>query len=190
MPRLIPSVPPPKTFPYVPADIGAAAGEAYRCQNSGSHRAAVLMARSVVEAAAKARNVTEGSLLSKIDKLPQLRQHVREGAHEIRLLGNDMAHGDLGALVSAAEAGLVIRLMDDVLEDVFQSPARAAEAKANRESKKLMEQRLAAIREGKPDPGLSPAIQSIILQLGNDRVGRNGQFSASPQRRSPGSSTG
>jgi Domain of unknown function (DUF4145) len=87
-----------RTYPDVPSGIAAAASEAYRCQKSASHRAAVLMARSVVEAAAKDKSIGSGSLLSKIDKLPQLRLHVREGAHEIRLLGNDMAHGDVHEL--------------------------------------------------------------------------------------------
>jgi hypothetical protein len=52
--------------------VADAAREAYRCRSVGAHRAAVLLARSVVEASAKDRGVTTGGLLAKIDKLFEL----------------------------------------------------------------------------------------------------------------------
>lgn len=78
-----------------------------------------------------------------------IRQHVRDGAHEIRLLGNEMAHGDLGAKVTAEDAELVLTLMSEVLDDVYQSPARVARAQAAREARKQQQALLEAIREGK-----------------------------------------
>jgi hypothetical protein len=75
------------------------------------------------------RRSTEGyhghSLIEKIDALSDLiRPHVRDGAHEIRLLGNDLAHGDFSQDVSGEDANLVLTLMDVVLHDVYLSPAQ------------------------------------------------------------------
>jgi hypothetical protein len=53
-----------------------------------------------------------------------IRAHVRDGAHEVRYLGNDMAHGDFVDSVSTEDSELVLTLMDEVLLEVFQSPAR------------------------------------------------------------------
>lgn len=141
-------------FPDVPAQIAEAASEAYACwYHADAYRAAVIMARAVIEAAAKDKGILKGSLFEKIDAMSDMiRPHVRQGAHEVRLLGNDMAHGDLADDVSAEDAELVLRLMSEVLDDVYQPPARVAQAKAAREAKKAQQALMAAIREGKPIP--------------------------------------
>jgi hypothetical protein len=163
-----------KTFPDVPSEIAAAATEAYRCRLvAHSYRAAVLLARSVVEATAKQKGIRTGGLADKIDKMHEMqliRPDVRDGAHEVRYLGNDMAHGDFVQQVTPEDADLVLALMSEVLVEVYQSPARLAMAQAKREERKALEARLAAaVAEGKALPVTGPvtpavAIQALLLQ--------------------------
>jgi len=128
-----------KAFPDVPPHIADAANEAYRCFSISAYRASTLLARSVIEATAKSLNHTTGTLVAKIDAMyaaNQIREFVKEGAHEVRYLGNDMAHGDFVDPVEAEEAELALSLMDEVLEEIFQAPARVANARALRLLKK------------------------------------------------------
>jgi Domain of unknown function (DUF4145) len=127
-----------KRYTDVPAQIAAAASEAHRCIVVEAHRGAVLLARSVIEATAKHKGITAGSLMHKIDALHQrrlIRDDVRDGAHEVRYLGNDMAHGDYDVPVPQADAELVVTLMDEVLEEVYEAPARVARRRAARLAK-------------------------------------------------------
>ncbi len=124
-----------KSFPDVPEHIAEAANEAYRCYSIQAYRAAALLARSVIEATAKEKGVTQGTLMKKIDAMHSqglIREFVRDGAHEVRYLGNDMAHGDFVAPVAEEEAELALSLMDEVLDEIFQAPARVAAARARR----------------------------------------------------------
>jgi len=117
-----------KPYPDVPNEIAATASEAHKCMvATGSYRAAVLLARAVIEATAKDKGITTGRLSRKIDAMHDarlIREDVRDGAHEVRYLGNDMAHGDFIEPVLREDAELVLVLMDEVLEEVYQSPAR------------------------------------------------------------------
>lgn len=116
-----------RQFSDVPEHIASAASEAFEAASIKAHRAAVLMARSVIEATAKAKGHSRGSLADKIDAMrqaDQIREHVKEAAHEIRHLGNDMAHGDFVVPVSKEEAEEVLDLMAEILHEVFQSPAK------------------------------------------------------------------
>ncbi|MFC0539870.1 DUF4145 domain-containing protein [Kutzneria chonburiensis] len=77
------------------------------------------------------RNNREG-IQVKIEKLHEqgrIRAHVKDGAHEVRELGNEMAHGDFVTPISFEEANLTLILMSEVLDDVFQSPARVQRAR-------------------------------------------------------------
>lgn len=126
-----------KEFPDVPQHIADAASEAHVCQSVGAHRAAGAMARAVVEATAKEKGITSGTLIKKIDEMNAQRivaPHVAEAAHEIRHFGNDMAHGDFIDPVTAEDADEVLAMMDQILDDVFQSPARIAARKAARQA--------------------------------------------------------
>ncbi|WP_326556526.1 DUF4145 domain-containing protein [Micromonospora sp. NBC_01796] len=128
-----------KQFSDVPDHIAETADEAYRCNSIKAYRAAVLLARSAIEATAKQKGITTGSLVSKIDQMHTnglIREYVKEGAHEVRHLGNDMAHGDFVDPVSPEDTDLVLTLMDEVLEEVFQAPERVAKARAARFAKK------------------------------------------------------
>ncbi|WP_369077095.1 DUF4145 domain-containing protein [Paractinoplanes maris] len=62
-----------------------------------------------------------------------LRPSTAEMAHEIRFWGNNVAHGDFADPVSAEEAEGVLTLMDEVLQEVFQAPARLAKVRALRQ---------------------------------------------------------
>lgn len=138
---------PVTTFPDVPSEIAAAASEAYRCRTvANANRAAILLARSVIEATAKDKGIAKGGLIQKIDKLYDdrlIRPDVRDGAHEVRHLGNDMAHGDFVQGASAEDANLVLTLMSAVLLDVYQSPALVARAQANRQQRETADARAA-----------------------------------------------
>lgn len=125
-------------FPDVPEEIAKAATEAWRCHSAGSHRGAVMLARALVEATAKAKGIASGSLADKIDELAKnglIRAAVADQAHEIRHLGNSTAHGDLGDPVSKEDADEVLNLMGEVLNEVFQSPARSDRLAAARKAR-------------------------------------------------------
>ena len=126
-----------KDFPDVPDHIAGAANEAYRCRSIQALRAAILLARSVVEATAKERGHTTGTLFAKIDalhKAEDIRGHTKDAAHELRFLGNDMAHGDFVNAVDDADADEVLAVMSEILNEVFQGPARVARMRAKREA--------------------------------------------------------
>jgi hypothetical protein len=124
-----------KLYEDVPAHVAAAAGEAHECESIGARRAAVQLARSVVEATAKDKGITRGTLADKIDAMHAaglIREHVHEAAHEIRYLGNEMAHGDFVEPVSAEDASETLELMAEVLNEVYQSPARVVRVRTAR----------------------------------------------------------
>jgi len=119
----------------VPRHIAAAAKEAHICVSVGAVMAAILMARTVVEATAKDKGITKGQLWAKIDEMKNaelIRKSTAEAAHEIRHFGNDMAHGDIADLPDAEDAAAVLELMDEVLNEVCQGPARTKRIKDKR----------------------------------------------------------
>lgn len=126
-------------FDDVPGHIADAASEAHRCLSIGAYRATASLARAVVEATAKEKGIKTGQIFQKIESLYELkhiREHIRDGAHEIRYLGNEVAHGDFVEPVDQEEAEEVMALMAEVLQEVFQSPARVAKAAARRAERK------------------------------------------------------
>lgn len=128
-----------KDFPDVPEAIAAAASEVFLCQSVGAFRAACALARAVVEATAKDKDITGAGILGKIDELHAkgiIREAVRESAHEIRHLGNEIAHGDFADAITAEEAAENLELMTDLLNEVYQAPARTARVKAARIAKR------------------------------------------------------
>lgn len=136
--RLWPDFVTGKDFPDVPNHIAEAADEAYRCHSIKAYRAALMLARSVIEATAKEKGITDGKLYEKIDEMYNrrlIREDVKEAAHEVRHFGNDVAHGDFVAPVREGDAQLILTLMSEVLDEVFQSPARVQRARERREKK-------------------------------------------------------
>lgn len=128
-----------KSFPDVPKEIGDAASEVHACLSIQAHRAAVALARAVVEATAKEKGFDKGSLKEKIDKLASaghLRASTKDAAHEVRLDGNAIAHGDLAIdPPDADEATEIVALMDEVLQEVYQGPARVETVRNNRKNR-------------------------------------------------------
>jgi hypothetical protein len=102
-----------------------------------------MLARAVIEATAKAKQITSGSLYNKIEKMHAdglLSELVRDQAHEVRYLGNDMAHGDFVEPVSAVEADEILGLMAEVLHAVFEMPTQLLRRKEARLAKNGGEQ--------------------------------------------------
>lgn len=125
-------------FADVPEHIAQAASEATYCLSLGAYRAVGSLARAVIEATAKAKDITTGNLWAKIDAMYDarlIREHIKEAAHEVRHFGNDMAHGDFVDSVTEEEAAEAVELMAEVLNEVFQSPARVARVRAARQAK-------------------------------------------------------
>jgi hypothetical protein len=126
-------------FPDVPEHIAQAATEATLCVSVGAYRAAGALARAVIEATAKDKKAEGRNLEKRIDALrdaDHIRKHTQEQAHEIRHFGNDMAHGDFVDPVTKEEAEEVVELMAEVLDEVYQSPARLLSRKTARLAKK------------------------------------------------------
>lgn len=117
-----------KTFLDIPEHIAKPASEAFECFSIGAYRASVLMARSVIEASAKEMGVTSGNLVTKIDKLAEqgdIRTLLADAAHEVRLTGNDMAHGDFATTeITLEDADDLLGLMEDFLREIFELPTR------------------------------------------------------------------
>lgn len=120
-------------FPDVPNHIAEAASEAFKGSSIGNHMSAILMARTVIEASAKEKGITKGTLLGKIDDLAKqslIRADTKEAAHAIREFGNDMAHGDISDPVYKEDSEEVLVLMSEILNELFQGPARVKAIKA------------------------------------------------------------
>jgi hypothetical protein len=119
----------------VPPHITNAAREAYSSASVGNHMASILMARTVVEATAKAKGIKSGTLAHKINALREqqlIRPSIAEQAHEIRFMGNDMAHGDIDDQPTALDSEETLALMAEVLSEVFQGPAKLARLRGRR----------------------------------------------------------
>ena len=119
----------------VPEAIARAAREAHTSLSIGNYMAAILMARTVIEATAKAKNVNSGDLSKKINEMRDkqlIRPAIADQAHEVRYFGNDMAHGDLDDIPEQIDAEEVLALMGQVLSEVFQGPALMERLRARR----------------------------------------------------------
>lgn len=128
-----------REFPDVPGHIAQAASEATLCHSVGAYRAVGALARAVIEATAKDKGAEGGNLAARIDALrhgDHIREHTKAQAHEVRHFGNDMAHGDFVDPVTQEEAEEVLELMAEVLDEVYQSPARLERRRQARLAKK------------------------------------------------------
>jgi len=129
-----------KDYPDVPEAIASAGSEAHQALGAKAPRAAVAMARAVVEATAKDKGITINGIHGKIEQLAaqgHIDEDTKEAAHEVRLWGNEVAHGDLvDEPFSVADATEIVDLMDVILERVYQVPARVARIRASREARK------------------------------------------------------
>lgn len=120
----------------VPEAIARAAREAYSSANVGNHMASILMARTVIEASAKNKGITDGSLFLKINAMKEqnlIRPAIAEQAHEVRFAGNDMAHGDIDVTPEAVDSEEILVLMAEMIREVFQGPAQLKRIQEERE---------------------------------------------------------
>jgi hypothetical protein len=130
----------PSEFPGTPEHIAAAAQEAQRCHSIRCYRAAAMTARAVIEAAAKDNGFTEGKLAKKIDDMAAaglIRPLIAEAAHQIRLFGNEMAHGDFIEPVSEEESEDVLRLMAELLNEIYGADFIVRNLKSAREAREV-----------------------------------------------------
>lgn len=134
-----PVAPAGKTYQNLPEEIASPASEAYQCLSIGANRSAVLMARAVLEATAKQKGVTAGGIAAKIDKLVEgghVRKLIADAAHAVRLIANEMAHGDFAtATVTREDAADYLALMDEVLNEAFAIENRLSALLARRAAK-------------------------------------------------------
>lgn len=125
-----------KQFPDVPEFIAAAANEAHICLSVDAHRAAVAMARAVVEATAKDHGVAKGLLIQKIEEMSKqgiISPAMKEAADEIRFAGNEVTHGDLAEEpLDKEDAEEVLSLMDAILLRVYQEPRQVERVRERR----------------------------------------------------------
>ncbi|WP_083090161.1 DUF4145 domain-containing protein [Actinomyces vulturis] len=127
-----------KEFKDVPKTISYAASEAWTCHTNDCYRAAVIMARSVVEAAAKMQGHAKGTLAQKIEEMSEaglIRPALAEQINEIRYMGNESAHGDLDSEITSDDASEVLGLMNELLNELWQAPARARRLRERRLAK-------------------------------------------------------
>lgn len=129
-----------RDYPDVPEAIGSSANEAHLALAANAARAAVVMARAVIEATAKDKGIKSGSLESKIEQLADqglISELMRLAADEIRFAGNDAIHGNLiHESISAGDAEDIVSLMDTILERIYQEPAGVERVRANRERRR------------------------------------------------------
>ncbi|MFF8817796.1 DUF4145 domain-containing protein [Leucobacter sp. NPDC015123] len=111
---------------YIPGEIAGFYQEAHDAFSIGAYRAVLLLARSVIEATAKLKNVGGSNLVKKIDNLHEeghIRRGVKQVAHALRHIGNDIAHGDLTDPPTAEDADDVLKLARMILDDVYVADA-------------------------------------------------------------------
>lgn len=132
-----------KAYLDVPEHIASAASEAHTCFSAQAYRGAIILARAVVEATAKDKGATTGTLAAKIQKLyddKHVRELIKDTADEIRHMGNDMAHGDFVDPVTRGEAEDVLVFMAELLDEVYQAPARVNARREERLARKAAAQ--------------------------------------------------
>lgn len=98
------------------------------------------MGRAVIEAIAKDHGVTERiNLEEKIKRLHQkgiILANTADDAHEVRHLGNEMAHGDFSTEVTDEDVADIIAIMYDLIEQLYMSEARRRRLREKREARK------------------------------------------------------
>ncbi|WP_018162775.1 DUF4145 domain-containing protein [Smaragdicoccus niigatensis] len=128
-----------KPYPHAPSHIGDAATEGYECLARNHYRAAIMLTRAVIEATAKHKGIANGNLFQKIDALRDIgviRAHICDGAHGIRKLGNDMAHGDFTDPITKEDATAAITMMGVILDEVYTAHSIISTVTASADQRK------------------------------------------------------
>lgn len=120
---------------FIPEGVAGFFREAHDAFSISAYRAVLLLVRSVIEATAKDRKIDTGSLVQKINKLHEdghIRGGTKDMAHALRILGNDMAHGDIDDVPTQEDADDALVIARFVLDDVYVADARRADMMARR----------------------------------------------------------
>lgn len=121
-------------FPDTKDEIREPAIEAYTARDNNALRAAILMARSVLEAICKDQGYEKNDkgkdmpLFAKIDAMHEdgvITKALKDSAHAIRDFGNGMAHGDFATRKPESEdADDVLALMSMFIDQLYVQDAR------------------------------------------------------------------
>lgn len=120
---------------FIPDGVAGYFREAHDAFSVNAYRAVLLLVRSVIEATAKDRGITTGRLIQKINKLHSdghIRKGTKDMAHALRILGNDMAHGDIDDVPTQEDADDALTIARFVLDDVYVADARRADMMSRR----------------------------------------------------------
>lgn len=120
---------------FIPLGVAGFFKEAHDAFSISAYRGVLLLVRSVIEATAKDRGIERGTLVQKIDKLSEeglIRRGTKDMAHALRILGNDMAHGDIDEVPTQEDADDALTIARFVLDDVYVADARRADMMARR----------------------------------------------------------
>lgn len=115
---------------YLPEEIADAYQEAHNALTINAYRSVLILSRAIIEAAAKANNIEGKNLYTLIENLHKdglIRSSLKEVAHAIRILGNDIAHGDLQAAPTREDAEDTLQLTRWVLDDIYVMDAKRAD---------------------------------------------------------------
>lgn len=111
---------------YIPDNVAGFLTEAHHALSVGAFRAVLLLVRSTIEASAKTKGVNTGTLFQKIDALAEhqlIRPGTKQLAHALRILGNDIAHGDISEVPTKEDAEDSLTILKLILEDLFVAEA-------------------------------------------------------------------
>lgn len=115
---------------FIPDGVAGYFKEAHDAFSISAYRGVLLLVRSVIEATAKDHEISSGTLVQKINRLYD-EGHIRKGtkdmAHALRILGNDMAHGDIDDVPTQEDANDALTIARFVLDDVYVADARRAD---------------------------------------------------------------
>lgn len=120
---------------FIPEGVAGYYKEAHDALSISAYRGVLLLVRSVIEATAKQHGVIDGNLISKINTLHRdghIRKGTKDMAHALRILGNDMAHGDIGEVPTQEDAKDALTIAKFVLDDVYVADALRADMMARR----------------------------------------------------------
>ncbi len=125
---------PTPTDAAVPDSIRRDLDEAKQCFAAGCHRAAAVMARRAMQAAAIEKGATKDRLVDQIAELASshmITTDLKEWADVVRWVGNDAAHPN-GDEVSSSDAEEVISLAEQFLHVLYVAPAKAKQLRAKK----------------------------------------------------------
>lgn len=133
--KWIPPVSSAPSFGDTPPEISEPALEAFTAWDHDAYRAAILMARAVLEGICKDHGISSGSLFHKIDAMKDadhITKALQMAAHAVRELGNEMAHGDfVKTNPTEKQAKQVLAIMRQFIEQLYEQPAQTARLLGN-----------------------------------------------------------